>query len=53
MIIQWRRQKKSKGLYLVDRVPEELRMQVSNTGQEAVITPIPMKKNAKECKMVV
>ena len=37
-----------KGLDLIDRVPEELWMQVQDTVQEAVIKTIPKKKkNAK------
>ena len=36
-----------KGLDLVDRVPEELRTEVHNTVQEAMIKIIPKKRNAK------
>ena len=36
-----------KGLDLIDRVPEELRMEVRNTVQEAVTKIIPKKKKAK------
>ena len=36
-----------KGLYLVDRVPEELWMEVHNTVQEAVTETIPKKKMQK------
>ena len=37
-----------KELYLVDRVPEELWMQVCNTIHEAVIKTIPKKKKCKK-----
>ena len=36
-----------KGLDLIDRVPEEVWTEVSNTVQEAVINTIPRKRNAK------
>ena len=36
-----------KGLYLIDRVPEELWMEVGNIVQEAVIKNIPTKKKRK------
>ena len=39
-----------KGLDLVDRVPEELWMEVHNTVQEAVIKTIPKKKKCKKSK---
>ena len=39
-----------KGLYLIDRVPEELWMEVHNTAQEAVIKTIPRKKKRKKAK---
>ena len=39
-----------KGLDLIDRVPEELLMQVPNIVQEAVIKTIPKKKKCKEAK---
>ena len=39
-----------KGLYLTDRVPEELRMEVRNTVQEAGIKIIPKKKKCKKAK---
>ena len=42
-----------KGLDLVDRVPEELWMEVCDTVQEAVIKTIPKKKKCKKGKMVV
>ena len=38
-----------KGLDLIDRVPEELWTEVSDTVQEAMIKTIPKKK---QCKMV-
>jgi len=36
-----------KGLDLIDRVPEELWMEVPNTVQEAVSKPSPRRRNAK------
>ena len=39
-----------KGLDLVDRVPEELCMEVSNTVQEVVIKTIAKKKKCKKTK---
>ena len=39
-----------KGLDLIDRVPEELCMEVCNTVQEAVIKTIPKKKKYKKAK---
>ena len=39
-----------KGLDLVDRVPEELWMEVCNTVQEAVTKTIPKKKKCKKAK---
>ena len=42
--------KRFKGLDLVDRVPEELWMEVCNTVQEAVIKTIPKKKKCKKAK---
>ena len=39
-----------KGLDLIDRVPEELWMEVYNTVQEAVIKTIPKKKKYKMAK---
>ena len=39
-----------KGLDLVDRVPEELWMEVSNILQEAVTKTIPKKKKCKKAK---
>ena len=38
---------KFKGLDLIERVPEELWMEVCDTVQEAVIKTIPRKRNAK------
>ena len=42
--------KRFKGLDLIDRVPEELWMEVSDTVQEAVIKTIPTKKKCKKAK---
>ena len=39
-----------KGLDLVDRVPEELWMEVCNTEQEVVTKTIPKKKKCKKAK---
>jgi len=39
-----------KGLDLVDRVPEELWMEVCNTEQEMVTKTIPKKKKCKKAK---
>ena len=39
-----------KGLDLIDRVPEELWMEVCNIVQEAVINTIPKKKKCKKAK---
>ena len=39
-----------KGLALIDRVPEELWMEVHDIVQEAVIKPIPKKKKCKKAK---
>ena len=39
-----------KGLYLIDRVPEELLTEVDNIVQEAVIKTIPMEKKCKKVK---
>ena len=39
-----------KGWDLIDRVPEELWMEVCNTEQKAVIKTIPKKKNCKKAK---
>ena len=41
------------GLELIDRVPEELWMEVCNTIQEAVIKTIPKKKKCKKSKIFV
>ena len=42
-----------KGLDLIDRVPEELWMEVCDIVQEAVIKTIPKKKKCKKGKMVI
>ena len=39
-----------KGLDLIDRVPEELWMEVRNTVKETVIKTIPKKKKCKKAK---
>ena len=42
--------KRFRGLDLIDRVPEELWMEVCDIVQEAVIKTIPMKKKCKKAK---
>ena len=44
---------RSKGLDLIDRMPEELWMEVCDIVQEAAIKTIPKKKKCKKDKMVV
>ena len=39
-----------KGLYLVDRVPEELWMEICNIVQEVVTKTIPKKKKCKKAR---
>ena len=39
-----------KGLYLIDRVPDKLWMEIHDTVQEAVIKTIPKKKKSKKAK---
>ena len=41
------------GLYLIDRVTEELWMEVHDIAQEAVINTIPKKKKIQKGRMVV
>jgi len=41
-----------KGLYLIDRVPEELWMEVHDIVFEAVIKIIPKKKKCKKAKQL-
>ena len=41
---------RSKGLDLIDRVPDELWTEVRDTVQEAVIKTIPKKKKCKKAK---
>ena len=41
---------KFKGLYLIDRLPEELWMEVCNTMKEAVTKTIPKKKKCNKAK---
>ena len=42
-----------KGLYLIDRVPDELWTEVHDIVQEALIKTIPKKKKCKKGKIVV
>ena len=44
---------RSKGLDLIDRMPEELWTEVPDIVQEAVIKTIPKKKKCKKDKVVV
>jgi len=39
-----------KGVYLIDRVPEELQMEIHDIVQEAVIKTIPKKEKCKKAK---
>ena len=48
MIIQWKRE--IKGLDLINRVPEELWMEVHDIVKEAVIKTLPKKKKFKKAK---
>ena len=49
-IIQWKRQNRFKGLGLIDRVPEELWMEVHDIVQEAIIKTFAKKKKCKKAK---
>ena len=42
-----------KGLYMVDRVPEELWMEVCNVVQEVMAKTIPKKKKCKKAKWLL
>ena len=42
-----------KGLYLIDRVPDELRTKVRDIVQETGSKTIPMEKKCKKSKMTV
>ena len=50
MTIQWKREIDFKGLDLIDRVPDELRMEVRDIVQETGIKIIPMEKEYKKAK---
>ena len=50
MIIQWEVTNRLKGLALIDRVPEELWMEVCDFVQEAGIKTILKKKKCKKAK---
>ena len=50
MIIQWEVRNRFKGLDLIDRVPDELWMEVCDIVQEAVIKIITKKKKYKKAK---
>ena len=48
MTIQWKLRNRFKGLDLIDRVPEELWMEVCDIVQEAVIKTVPKKNKGKK-----
>ena len=50
MIIQWEVRNRFKGLDLIDRVPDELWMEVCDIVQETGIKTIPMEKKYKKAK---
>ena len=50
MIIQWKRE--IKGLDLINRVPEELWMEVHDIVKEGVIETIPKKKKCQKAKQL-
>ena len=48
MIIQWKLENRFKGLYMTDRVPNELWMEFHDIVQETEIRTIPKKKKCKK-----
>ena len=50
-IMQWKWQTESKGLDLIDRMPEELRTEVCDIIQESVTNTIPKEKEMQKGKM--
>ena len=50
MIIQWKLRNRFKGLDLIDRVPDELWMEVHDIVQETRIKTISMEKKCKNAK---
>ena len=50
MIIQWKLRNRFRGLDLIDRVPDELWMEVCDIVQETGIKTIPKKKKCKKAK---
>ena len=52
MTIQWEVRNRFKGLDLIDRVPDELWMEVHDIVQETGIKSIPQKKKCKKAKQV-
>ena len=50
MIIQWKLRNRFKGLDLIDRVPDELWMEVCDIVQETGIKNIPMEKKCRKAK---
>ena len=50
MTIQWKVRNRFKGLDLIERVPDELWMEVHDIVQEAVIKTMPKKKKCKKAK---
>ena len=51
-IMQWKWQTESKGLDLIDRMPEELQTEVCDIIQESVTNTIPKEKEMQKGKMV-
>ena len=49
-MIHWKEQRDSRGLDLIDRMPEELWTEVRDIVQEAVIKTIPKKNKCKKAK---
>ena len=50
MIIQWKLENRFKGLYMTDRVPNELWMEFHDIVQETGIKTIPKKQKCKKAK---
>ena len=50
MTLQWKVRNRFKGLDLIDRLPDELWMEVGNIVQETGIKTVPNKKKCKKAK---
>ena len=50
MTLQWKVRNRFKGLDLIDRLPDELWMEIRDTVQETGIKSIPMEKKCKKAK---